>query len=86
MSVIENSKVTVVGAGSVGSSVAYAALIRGSARHVALYDINTAKVDAEFLSDRGWKSNFLVNLGHGDPAAEKPRGPRFWFDETCLML
>jgi L-lactate dehydrogenase len=47
--VIENSKVTVVGAGSVGSSVAYAALIRGSARHVALYDINTAKVDAEVL-------------------------------------
>jgi L-lactate dehydrogenase len=49
VSVIENSKVTVVGAGSVGSSVAYAALIRGSARHVALYDINTAKVDAEVL-------------------------------------
>ncbi len=47
---------------------------------------DNAKVDAEFLSDRGWKSNFLVNLGHGDPAAEKPRGPRFWFDETCLML
>ncbi|GAA1705322.1 L-lactate dehydrogenase [Microbacterium sediminicola] len=49
MSVIENSKVTVVGAGSVGSSVAYAALIRGSARHIALYDINTAKVEAEVL-------------------------------------
>ncbi|MFB7250611.1 L-lactate dehydrogenase [Microbacterium sp. NPDC056234] len=49
MAVIENSKVTIVGAGSVGSSVAYAALIRGSARHVALYDIDTAKVDAEVL-------------------------------------
>src|SRR6478736_6661101 len=49
MSVIENSKVTVVGAGSVGSSVAYAALIRGSARHVALYDIATEKVEAEVL-------------------------------------
>lgn len=47
---------------------------------------DNAKVDAEFLADRGWKSNFLVNLGHGDPAAEKPRGPRFWFDETCLIL
>lgn len=47
---------------------------------------DNAKVDAEFLADRGWKSNFLVNLGHGDPSAEKPRGPRFWFDETCLML
>ncbi|WP_125130384.1 L-lactate dehydrogenase [Microbacterium sp. 10M-3C3] len=49
MSVIENSKVTVVGAGSVGSSTAYAALIRGSARHVALYDIATEKVEAEVL-------------------------------------
>ena len=46
---IENSKLTVVGAGSVGASVAYAALIRGSARHVALYDIATAKVEAEVL-------------------------------------
>lgn len=49
MSVIENSKLTVVGAGSVGASVAYAALIRGSARHVALYDIAEAKVEAEVL-------------------------------------
>lgn len=49
MAIIENSKLTVVGAGSVGSSVAYAALIRGSARHVALYDIATEKVEAEVL-------------------------------------
>lgn len=49
MVIIENSKLTVVGAGSVGSSVAYAALIRGSARHVALYDIATEKVEAEVL-------------------------------------
>ena len=50
MEIIENSKLTVVGAGSVGSSVAYAALIRGSARHVALYDIATEKVEAEVLA------------------------------------
>ncbi len=49
MTAIENSKLTVVGAGSVGSSVAYAALIRGSARHIALYDIATEKVEAEVL-------------------------------------
>ena len=46
---IENAKLTVVGAGAVGSSVAYAALIRGSARHVALYDIAAEKVEAEVL-------------------------------------
>lgn len=49
MSTIENAKLTVVGAGSVGSSVAYAALIRGSARHVVLYDVNREKVEAEVL-------------------------------------
>ncbi|WP_144876815.1 L-lactate dehydrogenase [Microbacterium sp. 1.5R] len=49
MTVIENSKLTVVGAGSVGASVAYASLIRGSARHVALYDIAAEKVEAEVL-------------------------------------
>lgn len=49
MDIIENSKLTVVGAGSVGSSVAYAALIRGSARRIALYDVATEKVEAEVL-------------------------------------
>ncbi|MBN9223841.1 MAG: L-lactate dehydrogenase [Microbacterium sp. SCN 70-27] len=49
MSAIENSKLTVVGAGAVGSSVAYAALIRESARHVALYDIAAEKTEAEVL-------------------------------------
>ena len=42
-------KLTVIGAGSVGTSVAYAALIRGSANEIALYDVNAAKVDAEVL-------------------------------------
>jgi L-lactate dehydrogenase len=49
MAVIENPKLTVVGAGSVGSSLAYAALIRGSASEVALYDIAAPKVEAEVL-------------------------------------
>ena len=49
MTRVESSKVTVVGAGSVGTSLAYAALIRGSARTVALYDVNRAKVEAEVL-------------------------------------
>jgi len=56
MAVIENSKLTVVGAGAVGSSTAYAALIRGSARHVVLYDIATEKAEAEVL-----------DLAHGTP-------------------
>ncbi|MBZ9522854.1 hypothetical protein KGQ92_19045, partial [Bacillus safensis] len=41
------SKISVVGAGSVGSSLAYACLIRGSAGLVSLYDIAKDKVEAE---------------------------------------
>ncbi|MBN9562454.1 MAG: malonic semialdehyde reductase [Alphaproteobacteria bacterium] len=47
---------------------------------------DNAKVDKEFLADRGWKSNFLLNIGHGDPAGVRPKGPRFAFDEACLLL
>ncbi|MDF1479586.1 L-lactate dehydrogenase [Leifsonia sp. H3M29-4] len=49
MSVIENSKLTIIGAGAVGTSVAYAAMIRESAREIALYDIRPEKVEAEVL-------------------------------------
>lgn len=45
----KTSKVSIVGAGAVGSTMAYAALMRGSARTVALYDIDAAKVKAEVL-------------------------------------
>ena len=45
----KTSKVSIVGAGAVGSTLAYAGLMRGFARTVALYDVNTAKVEAEAL-------------------------------------
>ncbi|MCJ7827034.1 MAG: L-lactate dehydrogenase, partial [Demequinaceae bacterium] len=43
------SKVSIVGAGLVGSTLAYACLMQGLARTVALFDIDTAKVEAEAL-------------------------------------
>ncbi len=49
MGVVTNSKLAVIGAGAVGTSVAYASLIRGSAREIALYDVNAAKAEAEVL-------------------------------------
>lgn len=49
MGVIDSSKVAIVGAGSVGASMAYACLTRGSARTVALFDVNRPKVEAEVL-------------------------------------
>ncbi len=45
----KTSKVSIIGAGAVGSTLAYAGLMRGFARTVALYDINKAKVEAEAL-------------------------------------
>jgi len=42
-------KVTIVGAGTVGTAIAYACLIRGSAEALALYDTNPDKVRAEVL-------------------------------------
>ena len=45
-----------------------------------------AKVDEAFLAGRGWKSNFLVNLGHGDEAGLFPRSPRLDFGEACELL
>src|SRR5688572_7255586 len=49
MRATQPSKIAIVGAGSVGATIAYACLIRGVARHVALFDVNRAKVDAEVL-------------------------------------
>ncbi|GAA3216045.1 L-lactate dehydrogenase [Oerskovia jenensis] len=43
------TKLAIVGAGSVGSTLAYAALMRGAAHTVSLLDINRTKVEAEVL-------------------------------------
>jgi len=47
---------------------------------------DNARLDAEFFPDGRWRSNFLVNLGYGDPAALHPRQPRLDFDEACRVL
>jgi len=44
------------------------------------------QVDALFFADTKVRSNFLCNLGYGDPAALFPRSPRFAFDEVCTVL
>ena len=43
------SKIAIVGAGSVGATIAYACLIRGVGKTIALYDLNAEKVRAEVL-------------------------------------
>jgi len=46
---------------------------------------DNARVDAAFFPDGKWKSNFLCNLGYGDPASVKPRNPRLSFEEACRI-
>jgi nitroreductase len=47
---------------------------------------DNAKVDAEFFPDGQIKSNFLCNLGHGDPAKVLPKLPRLDFEEACQLI
>jgi 3-hydroxypropanoate dehydrogenase len=43
------------------------------------------KVDDLFFGGTTWRSNFLVNLGYGDPSGLFPRAPRLSFDEACQL-
>ncbi|MBM3599894.1 MAG: malonic semialdehyde reductase [Alphaproteobacteria bacterium] len=46
---------------------------------------DNAKVDAAFFPGGRIKSNFLCNIGHGDPSKIFGRSPRFSFDEVCSI-
>ena len=47
---------------------------------------DNAGIDAAFFAGTQVKSNFLCNLGHGDPSKLFGRSPRFAFDEVCRIL
>jgi L-lactate dehydrogenase len=49
---LRRSKLAIVGAGSVGATLAYASLIRGAAHDIVLYDVSREKVAAEVLDLR----------------------------------
>lgn len=51
----------------------------------AMSGFDNAKVDAAFFADNGWRSNFLVNLGYGDPSGVFARSPRLEFDEAAVL-
>jgi 3-hydroxypropanoate dehydrogenase len=46
---------------------------------------DNAKLDQAFFAGTAIRSNFLVNLGQGDPASIFPRSPRLGFDEACRI-
>jgi 3-hydroxypropanoate dehydrogenase len=47
---------------------------------------DNARVDAEFFAGTAIRSNFLCNLGHGDPAKLFARSPRLAFDDACRIV
>lgn len=51
----------------------------------AMSGFDKSKVNAAFFAGNGWKSNFLINLGHGDSSGLFPRSPRLTFDEACTL-
>lgn len=52
----------------------------------AMSGFDNAGVDKEFFAGTKIKSNFLCNLGYGDPEALFPRSPRFAFDEMAEII
>jgi len=47
---------------------------------------DNAMVDQLFFAGTEVKSNFLCNLGYGDPSGVFPRNPRLEFDEACNIV
>ncbi len=52
----------------------------------AMSGFDNAGVDKEFFPDGKLKSNFLCNLGYGDPAGLFARSPRLGFDEIAKIV
>lgn len=47
---------------------------------------DNAAVDVEFFADGRYKSNFLINIGYGDPSKNYPRGPRLPLEDAVEIL
>ena len=47
---------------------------------------DNAKVDTAFFQGTSWKSNFVCNVGYGDPSKLHLRAPRLDFNEACKVL
>lgn len=47
---------------------------------------DNAKVDEAFFAGTTIKSNFLMNIGYGDPSVLHPRSPRPAFDDFCRIV
>lgn len=48
--------------------------------------VDLAKVNAEFFANGRFTTNFVLNLGYGDPSLLFPRNPRLSFEQACTVL
>ena len=51
----------------------------------AMSGFNNAIVDQAFFPDGRFRSNFLCNIGYGDPGKLFARSPRLSFEEACTL-
>jgi 3-hydroxypropanoate dehydrogenase len=51
----------------------------------AMSGFDNTKVDEAFFPDGRLKSNFLCNIGYGDPSKLFDRSPRLTFEEACTL-
>jgi 3-hydroxypropanoate dehydrogenase len=52
----------------------------------AMSGFDKTKLDRAFFAQSGWKSNFLINLGHAKPGEHPfPRLPKLGFEEAALL-
>lgn len=52
----------------------------------AISGFDHKKIDEEFFSDRGYRSNFLINIGYAAAESTRPRGPRLSFEEAVQVV
>jgi 3-hydroxypropanoate dehydrogenase len=52
----------------------------------AMSGFDNAALDQAFFAGTAIRSNFLCNLGYGDPGQLHPRAPRHAFDQACQIL
>ncbi len=65
------SKVTIIGAGSVGATIGYAMCLKGTASEIVLIDINERKAEGEALDIRQglpWSPQNKIHAGHYEDA------------------
>jgi len=43
-------------------------------------------IDDLFYAGTNWRSNFIINLGHGNGESIRPRAARLEFDEACEIV